>query len=136
MFQLSIQGPSLNSCCIFSWSCAACAWHVFFAEDGPLDKWNKAQIRQAGAGHGQMLSASDIVRCRTTALVSTGASIVLPNSSIWAVNGVRWCPRTDELDVANVNAVFFAVLYSFLQFCCPSIICINMSCGHCHFEMS
>lgn len=36
-------------------------------EDGPLDKWNKAQIRQAGAG----------------------ASIVLPNSTIWAVNGVR-----------------------------------------------
>lgn len=36
-------------------------------EDGPLDKWNKAQIRQVGAG----------------------ASIVLPNSTIWAVNGVR-----------------------------------------------
>ena len=78
---------------------------------------------------------SSDVSC-TTALVSTGASIVLPNSTIWAVNGVRWCPRTDELDVANVNAVFFAVLYSFLQFCCPSIICIIMSCGHCHFEMS
>eukprot|EP00435_Cladocopium_sp_Y103_P041408 s860_g11.t1 len=37
------------------------------ALDGPLDKWNKAQIRQVGAG----------------------ASIVLPNSTIWAVNGVR-----------------------------------------------
>lgn len=36
-------------------------------EDGPLDQWNKAQIRQSGPG----------------------ASIVLPNSTIWAVNGVR-----------------------------------------------
>eukprot|EP00439_Symbiodinium_sp_Y106_P048732 s1902_g6.t1 len=46
------------------WSAFVVTW---VQQDGPLDRWNWAQLKQVGAG----------------------ARLVLPNSTIWGVNGVR-----------------------------------------------
>ncbi|CAJ1375020.1 unnamed protein product [Effrenium voratum] len=71
---------------------------TWIEEEGPLDAWNRAQLRQAGPG----------------------AKVVLPNCTVWSVNGIRgniskmteellsptqtsltlevWCPAHQRLD--------------------------------------
>ena len=103
-------------------------WRTGLWINGTRHKFDKLEQAMSDVVSGLCFDSGLSTCFGSTALVSTGASIVLPNSTIWAVNGVRWCPRgTDELGVAKMHMQF---LYSFMMFDAVLVSKHNMSCGH------